>query len=150
VRHGAAQGAAVAHLRVAHPSGRVRQERYLGAGDLVPLEEVVPGAGADGHHGIGPGAVHPHVGQVGDAADVDQDGGDRQAQLHDRQERVAAGQELGVLAVLAEGGQRLVYRADLHVLERCGDHACTSCDCGTWPADGPAAAAVRTARTMLW
>ena len=75
--------------------------------------------------------------------------GHRQAQLHQRQQRVAAGEQLGVVAVLGERGERLVHGAGPDVLERRGDHACTSC-AATWPAAGPACAAARTARTMLW
>ena len=75
-----------------------------------------------------------------------------QPQLHQRQQRVAAGQHLGVVAVLGEERQRLVDRArPLDVVERCGDHACSPCACGTWPARRTGlAAAARTARTMLW
>ena len=44
----------------------------------------------------------------------------------------AAGEELGVVAVLGEGGERILDRAGPHVLERRGDHAVTSWSaCGT-------------------
>ena len=49
-------------------------------------------------------ALDPDVGQTGDAADVDEHGGHGQPQLHDGQQRVPAGQQLRVLAVLGQRG----------------------------------------------
>ena len=147
MRDGAAEGAAVPDLRVTDPGGDVRQQRHLGLRDLGGLQVVVPGAGADRDLV----AVHPHVVQLGDPGDVDEHRRDRQPQLHDRQQRVPAGQDLGVLAVLGQGGDRLVDGRHAHVVELRRDHALTSCwDEGTWPAAGPASAALRTACTMLW
>jgi hypothetical protein len=52
-------------------------------------------------------AVDADAGQLGQPGDVDEHGGHRQPQLHHRQQRVAAGQQLRVVAVLGEQGQRV-------------------------------------------
>ncbi len=56
------------------------------------------------------------------AAEVDEQRRRGEPQLHERQQRVAAGEDLGVLAALAEGGQRLVDRGGPDVVELRGDH----------------------------
>ena len=84
----------------------------------------------------------------GDAADVDQHLGHRQPQLHHRQQRVAAGQQLGVLAVLGEQ-RRAPRRPSRPGRSRTATGSCAA----PLPAAGrpPAGrAAARTARTMLW
>jgi hypothetical protein len=63
-----------------------------------------------------------HIGEVADATDVDEHGRRREPQLHERQQRHAAREELCVLAVLGDERQRLVGRAGAHVVERGGDH----------------------------
>ncbi len=83
-----------------------------------------------------PVAVVAHVAEVGEAADVDEQRRPREAEPQQRDQRVAAGEELRVL-VAAEQLERLVDRAGAAVLERAGDHA-------------PALAAACTAATMLW
>ena len=50
--------------------------------------------------------------------DVDQDRRRRQPQLHERQQRVAAGEELGLVAVLGQRGDGLVDAAGADVVER--------------------------------
>ncbi len=85
------------HLRVADPGGHVRQQRHLGLRDVGALELEVPRARTDGDLV----ALDPHVGQLLDTGDVDEHRGHGQPQLHDRQQRVPTGQDLGVLAVLA-------------------------------------------------
>jgi hypothetical protein len=47
-------------------------------------------------------AVHAYVRQVGQVVDVDEDLGPRQAQLHHRQQAVAAGDEPGLGAMALE------------------------------------------------
>ena len=76
------------------------------------------------------------VRQIAQAADVDQHRRCGQAQLHERQQRVAAGQQLGVVAVLGQEGDRVVGRVGPDVVEQGGDHF-------------PARAAARTDCTML-
>ncbi len=66
----------------------------------------VPGGGAD-HQVV---AVDGDAGQLGQLADVDQDRGHGQPQLHHRQQRVAAGQQLGLVAVLGQQVQRVAGR----------------------------------------
>ena len=61
--------------------------------------------------------VFTDVIQIGNAVDVDQDRRRRQAQLHERQQAVAAGQHLGV-AVRAEQIDGFAHRADGGVPER--------------------------------
>ena len=71
-----------------------------------------------------------------EAADVDEDRRRGQAQLHQRHQRVAAGEELGLVAVLDEGGDGRVGRVDPDVVERGGDHCETSTPCRrrrSWP-----------------
>ena len=57
-----------------------------------------------------------------DPADVDEHGRCREPQLHQRDQRHAAGEELGVLAVLADERDGLVGRVGADVVERRGDH----------------------------
>ncbi len=89
----AADGAAVAHLRIADLGRRLGHDRarlleHVGRGELG-----VGGERADAHAR----SRALDAGELLDAADVDQVGGLRQPQLHHRQQAVAAGEELGVL-----------------------------------------------------
>ena len=59
--------------------------------------------------------------QLLDAAQVDQQRGRRQPQLHQRDQRVPAGEDLGLLAAVGERSQRLVERPGRHVVELSGD-----------------------------
>ena len=77
------------------------------------------------------------VGELAYAPDVDDDRRGGEPQLHQREQRHPAGEELGVVPVLGERGDRLVGRACPHVVERRRDHRLV-----------PAAAS--TALTMLW
>ncbi len=123
----------MADLVVADLAGDGPQNTALGGEEVAGLEVAVAGERADGEVVAGVA----HVGEVGEPSDVDEHGGGGEAQLHERQEGHPAGEELGVVAVLGEGGERLVGRAGPHVLERGGDHR-------------RASAAASTARTMLW
>ena len=62
------------------------------------------------------------VRQVGDAADVDEHARLGEAQLHQRQQAVAAGEELGIVAVLADEADRLVGGAGTDVVEGGRNH----------------------------
>ena len=68
------------------------------------LEVAVAGQGADGDVV----AAVADVGQVAQPTHVDQHRRRGQAQLHQRQQRVPAGHELGLVAVLGEQGDGLV------------------------------------------
>ena len=68
-------------------------------------------------------AAVAHVRQVGQPPDVDEHRRRREPQLHQRQQRVAAGQQLGLVAVLDERGDGGVGRVGPDVVEGGGDHA---------------------------
>ena len=111
----------------------------MGVQHVGDLEVPVPGEGADGDVVAGVA----DVGEIAQAADVDQHRRRRQPQLHEREQRVAAGEQLGVVAVLTEQADRLVGRVGPLVVERGRDHA-------GLPAVWPALAAARIDLTMLW
>ena len=102
VGDGAADRAPVPHLRVADLAGGVGQDRHLGAEQVARLEVAVAGEGADGDVVAGVA----DVGQVVQPADVDEHRRRGQPQLHQRQQRVAAGEQLGLVAVLGERRRR--------------------------------------------
>ena len=98
VHERAADRAAVADLPVADQAGDMRQQRNA-VGEQRGVHDVgVTGGRADGDVAV----VLADVGQLRDAGDVDEDGRVRQAQLHHRQQRMAAGEELGVVTVLGQ------------------------------------------------
>ena len=119
---GATDGAAVAHLRVSDLAGHMGEQRRVTLQHIADLKVAVAGQGPDGDVA----AVLPDIGQLGQPADVDQHGGRRQAQLHERQQRVAAGQQLGVLSVPGQPADGIVDGRRPLVVEGRGDHECTS------------------------
>ena len=132
----AADRAAVAHLVVADLRGDGAQHAALGGEQVAGLDVAVAGQRAD--RDVVAGVAD--VGEVVEPADVDEDGGRREAQLHERQQRHAAGEELGVVAVLGERRERLLGGAGPDVVERRrGSSACCICS-----------AAASTDATMLW
>ena len=78
--------------------GGVRQQRHVLGEHVGRLDVRVPRQRADGDVV----AVVADVRQVAQAADVDEHARLGQAQLHQRQQAVAAGEELGLVAVLAD------------------------------------------------
>jgi hypothetical protein len=116
VGQAAADRAAVAHLRVADRRGRIDQRLVAlqagVAGDLIIGRERADAPAA---------ALGGHAAQLTDIAQVDQQRGRRQAQLHHRQQAMAARQRLG-LGVLRQRQQRLVQRRGRGILELCRDH----------------------------
>ena len=136
---GAAQRAPMTHLRVAHLVGGVGKERDLLLQQRRRLELMVTGQRTDGDLSV----PLLYIGAVRDAADVDQHRRGRQPQLHQGQQRVATGEDLGVLAVLGEQRHGLLHRAGAHVLELGRDH---DPDSASIPRS---AAQARTAFTML-
>jgi hypothetical protein len=86
----------VPDLRVADLAGGVREQRHLTSEQFGVLDVVVPGQSADRHVRAAVG----DVGQVTQATQVDDHLGGGQPQLHQRQQGMAAGHELRVLAVL--------------------------------------------------
>ena len=140
VREGAADRAAVADLRVSDLGRRPGQQRRLGADQLGAGHVVVPGGGPD-HQVV---TVDGDASQLVQRADVDQHRGNGEPQLHHRQQRVAAGQQLGLVAVLSQQFQRVPGRLGPSVVKRRRDHLATS------GGELIMSAAARTARTMLW
>src|SRR5215469_6542649 len=80
--------------------------------------------------------------ELAEPADVDEDFRHGEPQLHEREQRMPAGQELRVVAALAGQLQGLVHRPGPAVSEGCRDHRCSI--------PSMASAAASTARTMLW
>ena len=119
-------------LRIADLAGRLGKHGARSAEHRVGLERRVARERADRD----PVAVFAHVPEIVQPADVDERRGPRDAELHGRDQRVPAGEQLRVL-VGAEELDRLLDRPRPVVLERGRDHA-------------PALAAASTARTMLW
>jgi len=99
VRDRAADRAAVPDLGIADLACRVREQRQLAGQQGGVLDVVVPGQRAERDVG----AMVGDVGQVTQAAQVDDHLGGGQPQLHQRKQRMPSGQVLRVLAVL--GGQ---------------------------------------------
>ena len=110
--------ATVAHLRVTDLARRRREERDVLGEDLAVLDVVVASETAD--RDVITGVVD--VGEVAQVADVDEDRGRGEAQLHERQERVPTGEDLGVVAVLGKQRDRLVDGVGACVGELGGDH----------------------------
>src|SRR5581483_3474222 len=126
----AADGAAVPDLRVADLARRLGDEDALLRDHWVADEIGVPRQRSD-RDGV---SLVPDVAEVVEAADVDEQRRPREPHAQERDQRVAAGEELGVLA--AEKLDRLADRPRPRVVEGGRDH-------------GPAPAADFTARTMF-
>ncbi len=91
------------------------------------LEIVMPSECTDGDVV----AAVAYVRQVAQPTDVDQHRRRRQPQLHQGQQRVTAGQQLGVLAVLPEQLHGVIGRLGPHVVEAGRDHR----DFASWMSD---------------
>jgi len=127
--------AAVADLVVTDLRRDGAQHAALGAEQVARLEVAVAGEGADGDVV----AVVAEVGELRDPGRVDEHRGRRQPQLHEREQRHAAGEDLRLVAVLRQRADDLVGRAGPDVVERGGNHFVP-----------PTRAAARTDCTMLW
>ena len=132
--------AAVADLGVADLGRGGREERGVGPDHGARDQRGVPDEAADDDLV----AVLVDPVEAHDVVDVDEDGGGGQPQLHEREERVAAGDELGLVAVLGQGGDGRVDGVGASEGEGGRDHGATgSPDCIE-------AAPATTAATMLW
>ena len=110
----AADGPAVAHLLVGDERRRLADRAQLGLALQV---------GVTRHRADPPLAVLAlRAAQARDLAQVHEQRRRRQAQLHQRQQRVPAGQHLGVLAAVAQRLERLVERVGCDVVELGRDH----------------------------
>ena len=137
VRDGSADGAAVAHLVVAH-LGRDRAHYTAFAGEhVVGLHIAVASEGTDGNVIAGVSDVR----QVVEPADVHHHRRRREPELHQRQQRHPAREQLGFVAVLGELRERGFGRVDAHVVESGGNHGAVVF---IW------SAAASTDSTMLW
>ena len=114
-----AERAPVADLRVADQPGHVGQDRHRGPQQRAPLQVVMAGERADGDMVAGVTDER----QPADPADVDEDGRRGEAEHHERQERMPAGQQLGVVAVLGEQCDGVVGGVGPDVVELGRDHA---------------------------
>ena len=117
MRQRAADRAAVTDLRVADQAGRVGDQRAVLLGERVVVQLVVARARPD-RQVVAP---VPHPAQLGHPADVDQRARLGEAQLHQREEAVAAGDELGVL-LRAQQLEGVVGQLRDLVVEACRDH----------------------------
>ena len=99
----ATERAPVTHLGITDLVGGIRQQRDLLLQQRRRLEVVVARQSADGDLVT----ALLDVRKVGNPSDVDEHRRDGEAQLHQWQERMAAGNQLGLVAVLDEQGDRL-------------------------------------------
>ena len=136
----ATDGATVADLRVADVAGGVCEQRNVLLEHRRGLDLSVVRECADGDVVTGV----TNVRQVGDAADVDEQRRRGQTQLHERQEAVATGQELGLIAGLGDQADGFLGGGSTLVIERCGNH------CGSLVPTAQPLAQARMDLTMLW
>ena len=113
-----ADGAAVTNLRVTHVPGRVSQQRSMLSEHRRLLHVHVARERTD--RDVIAGVLD--VRQVLHATDVDENRRLREAQLHERQEAVAASEELGIGSVLTDERDGLGGRSGADVIESCGNH----------------------------
>ena len=99
------------------------QQRNVLTQQVAGLHVHVAGECPDGHVVAGVA----DVAEVAHPADVDQHAGRREAQLHQRQQAVATGEELGLVAVLADEADGLLGGTGADVVECCGDHLLAPC-----------------------
>ena len=118
VRDRATERATVAHLRVADVASGVSQQRHVLLEEVGRLDVHVARHRTDRDLV----ALLADVRQIGESSDVDQHARLRESQLHHRQQAVAAGDELGLVAVLADEADRFLGGLGADVVERCGDH----------------------------
>ena len=115
----ATEGAAVPDRRVGDRRGRLGDQPRVLLDQRVVQHVVVGGHGADDDVV----AVVADAAHLLDPADVDDDLRVGEPEPQQRDERLAAGHHLGVVAVLGECGHRLVDRAGADVVELRRDHA---------------------------
>src|SRR5918999_2630359 len=118
MRDGPADGAAVAHLRVAYLSGCVGDDLTPGLEDVVAVDVRVPRERADRD----PIAVFADVTEVGQPPDVDEHGRFREPELHEWEERMPSREQLGVIAVLRKKVDGVFSRVGPRVVECRRDH----------------------------
>src|SRR5438270_474156 len=116
-------------LRIPDLRGGDAQQRQLLAQQVRELDVVMGGQCADRDLAI----LLADVVEAVDPADVDEERGCRQAQFHQRDQAVAAGEDLGLLPVFDQLGDRLRHGARNDVIEGGWNHRpvpplrCISC-----------------------
>ena len=96
VDQASADRATVAYLHIRHLGGRLRQQRYLRLQHVRRLQCVMCREPTNRDRAV----VLPNIGQTEQAANVDEVFRLGEAQLHDRDQAVSAGEQLRVVAVL--------------------------------------------------
>src|SRR5215471_13277336 len=142
VRDAAADRAPGAHLLVGEHGEGVGHRAEAGGDARVVLQGAVGGQGPDRRRSL----VAGDAAEFCQAADVDERLRGGQPQLHQRQQGLAAGQQLGLLARggrLGEQGQRVLQRVRAGVTEVGGKH------CRGY-ASRSSSAAARAAATIFW
>ena len=104
MRQAAANRPARANSGVADPADRLGEQRLFFGQRAVALDRRLAGHGADGRAPI----TRPDVGQLGDAVQVHEQRRARQSKVQQRDQALAACQQLGVCAALCERRHRLV------------------------------------------
>ena len=120
----AADGAAVARLRVAHPAQRLAEERHFLTERRVALDGALAHRRAERHGAV----AERDLAQVVRVVDVDQERGTREAHRHHRDEALPAGDQPGVAAVLGEQRAGFGGRARAAEIKRNGLHPRISAD----------------------
>ena len=115
--------APVANLGVSHLARHVGEDRDLGGQQLGGLQVPVPGESTDGDVVAGVA----HIRELVQTADVDKHRRHGEAQLHERQQGMPSGEQLGLVAVRGEQAEGLVDRRHPLIVERNRDHGRPSC-----------------------
>ena len=107
----------IAHLRIGDHLGGFAQDRGMLGQEAVDDDLALGGHRAD--HDLA--ALEADAFQLGDAGEVDEMGRHGEAQLHHRNEAVAAGDDAGVGIQPAEQGDRVREAGGAMILEGSGD-----------------------------
>ena len=97
---------------------RLAQERTAGGNQRRALERVLARHGADPE----PAIVVPEIRQLADPIQVDQAARPGQAHVHERDQALAPGEELGLFAVASEDLHGRVHCPRIEVFEGSGLH----------------------------
>jgi hypothetical protein len=119
VGQAAPDGAARSRLQVPDERGRLGEKGRGGRDAPVALERVLPDERAQAEAP----RVLPQRPERGHAVQVHDHRGPHQPHVHHRHQALAAGQELGLVAVAGEEIERLLHRPRREVFEGSGAHA---------------------------
>ena len=142
VGQGPAEGATVPDLGVGEVLDRLGDERGVLGDQGVGPDRRVLGHRPD-HDRV---AVVADAAQRVDPAEVDDHLGRVEPHPEHREQALPAGQDLGLVPELGQGGERLLHRRGREVVELCGDHwpapSVLSCPGSDWSKCGIAAPSV--------